>query len=111
MNEILLFVTSMPPLLVYVVAGSIAGALGTSAGFIAQKYFGVAKGWRFVPVVVFAVISLQLSQWLFEDAIPMQSVSRLKQIAYSASSSRIIPKRNRIYRGIQEIFVWIERAS
>jgi hypothetical protein len=79
MNEILLFVTSMPPLLVYVVAGSIAGALGTSAGFIAQKYFGVAKGWRFVPVVVFAVISLQLSQWLFEDAIPMQSVSRLKQ--------------------------------
>jgi hypothetical protein len=61
------------------VAGSIAGVLGRSAGLIAQKYFGVAKGWRFVPVVVFVVISLRLSQGLFEDAIPMQSISRLKQ--------------------------------
>jgi len=79
MNEILLFVASMPWVVVYAVAGAIAGLLGASAGLIAQKYFGLKKGWGFVPVVVFVVISFNVSQWLFQDAVPAQAVSRLKE--------------------------------
>jgi len=79
MNEIPLFVTSMPPLLVYVVAGSIAGVLGAGVGLIAQKYFGLSKGWRFVPVVIFAVILLNVSQWVKADSTVEQVVSKVKQ--------------------------------
>src|SRR5262245_18871854 len=79
MNEILLFVASMPTLVVYAVAGAIAGILGAGAGLFAQKYFGLGKGWRFVPVVIFVVISLSVSQWLLQEAVPAQAVSTLKQ--------------------------------
>ena len=79
MNEILLFVASMPWVVVYAVAGALAGLLGSGAGLIAQKYFGLSKGWKFVPVVVFTALSLNVSQWLFEEAVPAQAVSTLKQ--------------------------------
>jgi hypothetical protein len=79
MNEILLFVASMPTFVVYAVAGAIAGLLGSGAGLIAQKFFGLSKGWKFVPVVVFTVLSLNVSEWLFDDAVPAQAVSTLKQ--------------------------------
>jgi len=79
MNDVLLFVTSMPTLVVYTVVGAIAGVLGSGVGLIAEKYFGIKEGWRFVPVVIFAVFSLNVSQWLFEDAVPAQAVSTLKQ--------------------------------
>lgn len=61
MNEIVLFVTSMPPVAVYTVVGAIAGVLGAGVGLFAQKYFGIKKGWSVVPVVVVAVISLNVS--------------------------------------------------
>ena len=79
MNEIVLFVTSMPPVAVYTVVGAIAGVLGAGVGLFAQKYFGIKKGWSVVLVVVFAVISLNVSHWLFEDAVPAQAISTLKQ--------------------------------
>src|SRR4249920_2005606 len=79
MNEIVLFVTSMPTVVVYTVVGAIAGVLGSGVGLIAQKYFGIKKGWSVVLIVVFAVISLNVSHWLFEDAVPAQAISTLKQ--------------------------------
>jgi len=98
MNDILLFVTSMPIFVVYVVAGFIVGLLGASSFLIAQKYFGVAKkGWRFVLVVVFVVISFNVSQWLFEDAIPMQAVSTLKQKRLFSVILKYHPEAEREY--------------
>jgi hypothetical protein len=79
MDEILLFVASMPTFVVHAMAGAIAGLLGAGAGLIAQKYFGLPKEWKFVPVVVFTVLSLNVSKWLFDDAVPAQEVSTLKQ--------------------------------
>jgi hypothetical protein len=79
MDEILLFVASMPTFVVYAAAGAVGGVLGAGAGLFAQKYFGLGKGWRFVPFVVFTVISLNGSQWVLKDAVPLQAVSTLKQ--------------------------------
>jgi hypothetical protein len=76
MNEIVLFAASMPIFVVYTIAGALGGVLGGGAGLIAEKYFGLKKGWRYVP---FAVFSVNVSQRLFEDAVPAQAVSTLKQ--------------------------------
>src|SRR5262245_9100110 len=79
MNEILIFVASVPIFVLDAVAGAVAGFLGGVTGFIAEKYFGLSKGWRFVPAFVFAVISVNLSHWILEDAVPLKIVSQLKE--------------------------------
>lgn len=79
MTDILLYAASLPALVVYFVAGAIAGGIGGLIGYVAGKQFGYEKIWQFTPVV-FVVISFNLvTTWLDRASGPMKAVNELKQ--------------------------------
>ncbi len=96
--EVLLFIATMPPFVVLVAAGAIAGALGGLIGLFLRKKFGVGKAWSSIPVFILMVISFNLSEYLIRKVDPLRAtVSGLKQSRLFGVILKYHPEAEREY--------------